>query len=362
MNESGSGRERFITWLMLLGIWTLIGSFFGVQIYLDAAYSAQGGKPAMSWPQALILSLSQWYIWAILSIPVLHLARRFHFERKYWRRRVILHLLSGIFFALLKLFIEGLMRKLIPWAPPANTPPSTIVFHIAVLTYWAIIGTAHAIDYYRRFRERELRASQLEATLTQAQLLVLKMQLQPHFLFNTLHSISSLMHEDVEKAEEVLTLLSDMLRMSLENSGVQEVPLRKEIEFLQPYLEIQKIRFREQLRVAVTLAPETLDAQVPSLLLQPLVENAVVHGITKKASGGMIKIFAKHEKDYLHIQIRDDGPGHHGVVREGIGLTNTRARLRQLYGERCKLEICNGTKGGLVVDIHIPFHHQPNSQ
>ncbi|MCA1557757.1 MAG: histidine kinase, partial [Acidobacteria bacterium] len=229
-----------------------------------------------------------------------------------------------------------------------------------LLIYWVILGIDHALRYYTKYRERELQASQLEARLAQAQLQVLKMQLHPHFLFNTLHAISTLMHRDVEAADRMIARLSDLLRLALDNEGVQEVTLKQELELLERYLEIEQTRFRDRLTVEMRIEPEVLDARVPNLILQPLVENAIQHGITPRRGQGRIEIGARRTNGTLDIYVRDDGRGLAGAtdetVKEGVGLSNTRARLLQLYGGHARFELRCPPEGGTLASLAIPFH------
>jgi len=215
-----------------------------------------------------------------------------------------------------------------------------------------------AIEYYRQFRLRELKASQLEAQLAVAQLEVLKMQLQPHFLFNTLHAISALMYRDVGSADRMVTRLSDFLRLTLDSAGVQEVTLKREMEYLDKYLEIEQVRFGDRLEVRRAIDPATLDLLVPNLVLQPLVENAVRHGIAPRASGGRIEVTSRVHEGTLTIEVLDDGPGA-GAIREGVGLSNTRARLEQLYGADARLEIGNAPAGGFSARLTLPARTEP---
>jgi two-component system, LytTR family, sensor kinase len=218
---------------------------------------------------------------------------------------------------------------------------------------------AHAVSYYRRFRERELHTAQLEGQLAKAHLQALKSQLQPHFLFNTMHSISALMLIDVRAADKVMTRLSDLLRMSLENDGSQLTTLSRELEFVTAYLQIEKVRFEDRLTIAFDIAPDTLDAQVPHLLLQPLAENAVRHGISKRIEQGEIRISASHDEHQLYLAVRDNGPGldlsEGSSFREGLGLRTTRERLRTLYGEEHSVDIQSAPGEGLEINIRIPF-------
>jgi len=214
----------------------------------------------------------------------------------------------------------------------------------------------HAFDYYQKFRERELRSLELEKHLAEAKLEALQMQLNPHFLFNTLHGISALMHKDVETADRILSRLSDLLRRTLENTGTQEVPLKQELDFLERYLEIERTRFGDRLTVRMYIDPDTLEAQVPNLVLQPLVENAIRHGIEPHAKPGIIELRAQRKNGMLQLQVQDNGAGLPGgqPIEEGIGLSNTRARLQQLYGSAHQFRLHNLTSGGLVVSITIP--------
>jgi LytS/YehU family sensor histidine kinase len=203
-------------------------------------------------------------------------------------------------------------------------------------------------------RIRELTASRLESKLATAQLEVLRMQLQPHFLFNTLHAISALMYRNVEGADRMVARLSDFLRLSLDTAGMQEVPLKREMEFLDKYLDIEQVRFGDRLQVSRAIDPETLDRLVPNLVLQPLVENAVRHGIAPRASGGRIDISASMRQGRLIVEVLDDGLSAADPIREGLGLSNTRARLEQLYGSDARLELGSAAEGGFRVRLTIP--------
>ena len=232
------------------------------------------------------------------------------------------------------------------------------------------LRSAHLLDghrpysrhcYYRKYRERELRALQLETRLAQAQLDALKMQLHPHFLFNTLNSISVLMSEDVVAARRMLTRMSELLRASLENVGKHEVSLREELDFLGNYLEIEQTRFHDRLAVRMQIEPGVLDARVPNLILQPLVENAIRHGVAPRAQQGLIEISAVREDGMVQLKVRDNGPGLQLSAPEsltkGIGLSNTQARLNQLYGSHHRFELKDAPGGGLEVVIAIPFRN-----
>jgi LytS/YehU family sensor histidine kinase len=227
------------------------------------------------------------------------------------------------------------------------------------MTYWVIVLSSHTFNYYRSFRRGELNAAQLRTQLAQAQLEALKMQLQPHFLFNTLHSISALLNKDVEGARTMITRLGDFLRLTLENSGAQEVPLQQEIEFLNGYLEIERIRFQDRLTTNVDIDPAVLDVRVPNLILQPIVENAMRHAVATNPKAGRIEIVATARNGMLRIEVRDNGPGlplapATSALKHGVGLANTRARLERLYGSNHRFELANRPAGGFIVTLEIP--------
>jgi LytS/YehU family sensor histidine kinase len=224
---------------------------------------------------------------------------------------------------------------------------------------------SQGFDYYQRYRERELRASELEKGLVQAKLHALQMQLNPHFLFNTLHSISSLMHKDVEAADRMVMRLGDLLRAALASADTQEMTLRQELEFLERYLDIEQIRFGNRLTVKKNIEAATLEARVPNLILQPLVENAIRHGIEPWSRPGCIELGARRADNRLTLTVADNGAGlrDQEPVEEGVGLSNTRARLRELYGEAHHFELRHGPQGGLLAELTIPFrvesvHHE----
>src|SRR5262245_26280491 len=345
--------RRWARWILIFGVWTLLGALSAARIIISYTYTGYG----ISLRRALTIALGDWYAWALLSPAIAWMARRFAIERRSWLRSLLVHLPASIFFSILKMVIE---YRLLLWLDPASVQRySGLQFPSTLFTYYAILGAIYAFNYYNKYRAHELKSSQLQAQLAQAQLEALKMQLHPHFLFNTLHAISSLMRRDIDAAERMITRLSDLLRLTLENVGAQETPLRQELEFLEGYLEIEQTRFRDRLEVKMEVEPETLDARVPNLILQPLVENAVRHGIAPRAAPGVIEISAKRDDNKLELQVRDNGVGlpddKRARIKEGVGLANTRARLEQLYGADYRIDLSNRDKGGLVVSLTIPF-------
>lgn len=350
------------TYPKLLGLFALatgLGLFFASQSYL--AYLYRDGQ-ANFWA-SVKFNMPDWYAWAVATPLIIWLARRFPFDGKRWLRSLAFLAPLGVLITLAKLGLVAYITDAVAWLP--GRPLSIYQFHPNFVTFWVIVGLAQAFDYYRKYKVRELRTSQLEAQLAQANLQVLKMQLQPHFLFNTLHAISSLMHRDVEAADRMMTRLGDLLRLTLESSGVQEVPLKSELEFLDRYLEIEQTRFRDRLTVERKIDANVLDASVPNLILQPLVENAIRHGIEPFARKGCIEIRAEASNGTLQVLIRDDGQGcpesQQAVLAERVGLSNTRARLQQLYADQFKFEIGNRKLRGFEVKLTIPFVRYSNS-
>ena len=320
-------QKRWSKWLLGFGFWTVLGLSFASQFYIS---SAKAGLE-VSWKQAVSYALGDWYVFALLSIPVIYLARRFRLEGGVRRRSLILHLTASVLFSLAYMTIRAWVGQ---WQSEAS-------FRDVFKPLLVIVAVSHAFDYYRKYQEREVRALELEKRLAQAKLQALQMQLNPHFLFNTLHSISSLMHKDVEAADTMITRLGDLLRAALAGAETQEVPLREELTLLELYLAVEQVRFGSRLSVKIDVAPDALEAQVPNLILQPLVENAIRHGIEPRARPGRIELRARRENGALSVVVSDDGAGLSGnaQIKEGIGLSNTRARLRELYGANHRFEL-----------------------
>jgi len=359
-------RNGPLRWALVFLFWTLIGLSFASQFYF-ASYKA--GRP-VTWGQAVGWSLGDWYVWAVMSLPIVQLARRFRFDDVKWGRNVAIHLAASAVCSLgymaLRAGVGQAQSRLggtpVTFAETFN-PLLVKTFHFNLLIYWVIVSVSHAFDYYRQMQERELRAAELEKRLAQARLQALQMQLNPHFLFNSLHAISALVHKDADLADQMITRLSDLLRYALESTDAQEVPLRQELDFLRRYLEIEQTRFGDRLSVRLEIAPETLDALVPNLVLQPLVENAIRHGIEPRAKPGRIELRSRREGGQLKLEVRDNGvglpPGRE--LEEGVGLSNTRARLKQLYFDRHRFELAEEPGGGLAVFLELPFHARGGS-
>ena len=351
-------RERRIGFtLILFGVATIIAVLYSAERF---AYSRFTGAP-MSLRSLLPAELIFTYAWALLTPPVMVVAKRFpvwgHSPRlRNWGVQVAaLAAFVGAHAALCSL----VMAAISPSATLSEFPTlfgNTVLSWTVVdaIVFCALVTVHHAVVYYRVSKDRALRASQLEARLAQTQLHMLRMQLQPHFLFNTLHSISALMHKDVRRADSMVAALSDLLRMSLQNIGAQEVPLQSELDFLQRYLEIMSLRFGDRLRVSIDVEPETRDARVPNLFLQPLVENSFRHGFGDLGQGS-VAISVRREGDMLCCDVRDDGRGLRAGHKEGLGLASTRQRLAHLYGDRHTFSLRGAPGQGVHVTMAIPF-------
>ena len=365
-------RERSI-WARLgivFAIWAAIAMVLTGQAYLviylaiHARADLSGINPPRAPGELFLSSLTECSIWAILTLLIFRLARYFPFGQGNWTRVLAIHVLACLIFGFLEVCLSALAAEWIRHEFPKPTITANVLFLYFVVKlnnniffYWTILAIAHVIRYYRQFREREIVSSQLEAKLAQTQLQILKMQLHPHFLFNTLNAISALIHQDVELADRMIARLGDLLRTTLDNANTQEVTFKQELDFIEPYLEIEKARLGTRLTVELQIEPAVMEAKVPNLILQPLVENAIRHGIAGRPGPGWIQIQARRENGALRLAILDSGPGLQTPLDsvKGIGLANTRARLEKLYGAAQSMDVANGPNGGLQVGITIPF-------
>ena len=359
--DAGLSRQRWARLAFPLLVWVLVGLFFSSQLY----FYFLGTPKQMSLPSVLAWQMSAVFIFALSTPLVLLLARRYRVARETWRRAVPVHLLAGVgisavwaaFHIVIDSYFSGANFANYRWG---NLPRLIFVnLDKELLVYWIIVVISHAADYYQRYREGELRASQ-------AQLQALKMQLHPHFLFNALHSISSLVHSDPEAADKMIARLGDFLRLTLDSAAAQEVTLRQELEFLNCYLDIERTRFRDRLTTHIDADPQVLDCVVPNLILQPIVENAIRHGVSQRAAHGHVEVRAARAGQTLRLEVRDNGRGLPEGAEAcrakqgggGVGLANTRARLQQLYGGAFRFELQNAPAGGAVVTLEIPLREE----
>lgn len=379
-----------------LGLWGALVLLFAAPVALTSG---------VSWREALSFGLSFWALWLLFGPVVAWLSFRFPIERARFFRNVALHWLAcffmvgtnhGVFRLSARIFPSpprtetsgrspGSMdrpgppapqRQLRPTRPPLgvreNRPgaPNALGVFLAlraaldVLVYWSLLGFCQAITSFRRSQERERRAAELETRFTRAKLQVLRMQINPHFLFNTLNSIATLVYVNPRAADEMLGDLSELLRRSLDSMEEHEIPLAQELEFVGVYLSIEQRRFGDRLRLEQNVPDELMKVLVPALILQPLVENAIRHGIEPRRGPGLISIEAKRQGQYLHLIVRDNGRGLpvdrlDSSTRRGIGLANTEARLQGLYGRNQSFSFTGAQPQGCQVDIRLPLHLEP---
>lgn len=347
----------------ILALWTFFGSLFAVETFIQSR--VQNGTLTLG--RSLLWHLAWAFSWALFTPIVLWLRRRFPLDRRRWRFSVAVHVPISLFMALLGGVCFVLVGQLLGRYPAGAgflVDRSLLVFvtwlHLDPFLYWLIIGITYTAQYYRESRERQLRAAQLETQLTQARLQALEMQLHPHFLFNALNTIAQLVRTGKNaQAVRVVSGLGELLRRALDSAGVHLVPLKQELEFVRRYLEIEEIRFGDRLRIEMCIEPDTEDAQVPYLILQPLVENAIQHGLARRAAPGHLRIDAERRGGRLHLSVRDDGAGlprsFQPDTSNGVGLTTTAERLQRLYGDDHAMRIMNREEGGVSAVIDIPF-------
>jgi sensor histidine kinase YesM len=335
-------------WLLVLAGWTIIAIVFGVGGSLTLAVTSY--QPPQ-WGRSLAAALTEWYAWAALTPLIVWVSRRFRLAKARWLARLVTLAVIGVPVAFAKLLLTRTLRDV--FGIEEYVVITNFATHYSI--YWAVVAAVHALDEYQAGRERELRASQLEASLAAARLQLLTMQLQPHFLFNTLNAISELIHESPAAAERMIAGLGQLLRESLDASLKDVVPLERELELLSRYVEIQRVRFGARLDVSIHAAAGTKHALVPTLLLQPLVENSIKHGIAATSHAGRIAVEVNRQADTLIIEVEDDGTGFDAGARDGVGLANTRARLQALYGSQHAFEVGAAPHGGTRVSMTIPW-------
>ena len=332
-------------WLLGILTWVTLGVLSAAQ---NATWRALTNRP-VDWLRIIPNSLADWLTCGMFTPAFYWMVRRFPIRGERWWARLPIHLGASLIFVLLKVAVYApLFNLLNPGEPRTYSMVLLGGFYADMLAYWASVGVIHAIEYYRESRARELEATRLA-------LENLRAQLQPHFLFNTLQSISTLIHRDQAAADRMLTDLSDLLRLSLRSTASQEVPLRDELAFLDRYLDIMRMRFGDRLVIDVAADSAVRDALVPSLVLQPIVENAITHGMADRPDIGHVAVRARRNGNALWLEVSDDGPGLAAPPADGngIGLANTRERVARLYGGSGSVELI--ANGGLTVRIAIPY-------
>jgi two-component system LytT family sensor kinase len=352
---------------MVLGFaaWGTLALFFYSRAYLNWSTQVQPEytltQPEYTWGQVwwrvLIETVFDVMVWTLLTPVILSLARRFPLRRAVLRRNLAVHAAAGLLLASAEVVFTFLVASYTYVYGPFWPRFYWMSLHYALLSYAAVVAAGHALEIYRRYRDREMRAAQLETQLARARLHALEMQLQPHFLFNTLNSISELVHDDPAAAEVMIAQLGDLLRMTTDGAGRAEVPLSRELQTVGTYLEIERTRFQDRLSVKTEVEPDVMNAMVPNLVLQPLVENAIRHGLSPQVAPGTVTLAARRVGDVLRLTVRDDGRGlpPRGERRERVGVGNTRSRLKQAYGAAHRFELADAPGGGTLVTIEIPY-------
>ncbi len=379
------------------GLTMVIATLVGLALAIQWVLASTSFGRSLSWPVALTNQLREAWLWGLLVPVVFAVARRFPLHREDWWRGLSAHLAAGLLVAAL---YSALNTSVIEWFTPDDLrpqfghgprrpPPPPPAFpapemggprepgkipgppplpqrfwfgfvsrlHLNLFTYALLVAIWHLLDRQRRLHEHDRQARELSRQLAEARLQALRMQLNPHFLFNTLNAIATLVHRDPDAADEMIACLSDFLRMTLNAPNVPQSPLRVELEFARRYLDIEKVRFGARLKVEEDLAPECLEVQVPTLVLQPLLENAIRHGIERSEEEGRLELHARHDGPHLVLRVGNSGPN----LRDdrsrggGVGLANTRARLRELHGDLASVTLLERAQGGLDVEVRLPW-------
>jgi two-component system LytT family sensor kinase len=352
--------KRVGIWSIYWGIWLFLGVYMATmdQVMFPKMHFIETTLP---------MNLAQNLTWGCAGLAVLALARRWPLEAFSWseRKNWAIHLIGSVVIALIGLWVIWLIsfvflessEPMKSWHDPVHSYLHFFseYFHINLLLMWAVLGAFHSIRIFERYRKREVEAAQLESRLAVAQTQALQMQLQPHFLFNTLNSIAALIHSDAQAADRMVSRLADLLRMTLDSGTAQEISLRQEIAFTDAYLGIEGIRFQDRLKIVKDVPASCLDAMVPAFLLQPLVENAIKHGVADLSQQSTIEIRVRQEPPWLILEVIDNGKGVNGNHKSGIGTQNTSARLQLMYGERQTFVLQSLPGRGTRATVRIPW-------
>jgi two-component system, LytTR family, sensor kinase len=362
--------ERFsvrgVDVLAIVAFWSLLAVVSGVSRQLDPRIPGIPGRMAAA---AAAATYVEYAIWAVLTIPIFWMTSRYAIEGGRRVGRVLLFVGLGFVLALIvdSILLDVREQLMSGIGPFRRRPPPPLIVGLGILddlmVYFAILGAGVARDYFLRYQARLEETARLQALLTQARLDALRAQLNPHFLFNTLNAISALVERDPRGVRRMIARLSDLLRYTLDESSAQEVPLSRELDMLAEYIDLMQIRFQGKLNVGLAVDDAARRALVPSLILQPIVENAIKHGVGRLTGAGDITIEARCEGAELRIRVHDTGPGlteHTADDGAGVGLANTTARLRQMYGPAYGATLHAGPNGtGAVAELLLPFRDAP---
>ena len=344
-------------WLVGFAAWTALALLATTQSALSLAYRGQ----RVQWAQLLAWGLLDWYTCALFIPPLLWLVRRAPLERATWPTRLPIYVAATFAFAIAKYALTVPLQR--GFFGAQRTLGGALAGNLIseMMIFWAVVGVLHAVEFYRRFQEREAQALALRAQLGESQLAALRAQLHPHFLFNALNAATTLVHRDANAADTMLTQLGELLRHTLRSDARHETTLLEELGFLDRYVSIMRTRFGDQLTVQRHIPSTLTPALVPTFVLQPLVENALEHGVSRLEGAGCVEIEAARDGDDLILTVRDNGAGDGGAERDGlgIGLTNTRARLAALYGARAELRLTPRPNGGMEAALRLPLRLVP---
>jgi two-component system, LytTR family, sensor kinase len=349
-------KNRWALWIAAILLWSTLGVLFALP-----------GLSSSNWSRALLGSLAQWWSWGLVTPVIFWTDARLPFKENQLGMRILAHLLASVALTILYFYVFIAMRAFLglgAWSALADARSLATAFRQGLLwswvVYWVIFGVQQTFRYYERYLASELRLERMERSFSQARLNALRMQLDPHFLFNALNTISSQVERDPRMARTMIEHLGDLLRLSLDARNRQEVPLAEELAFLDHYVAIQKIRFAENLRIEIQVSPEVRYALVPCLIVQPLVENAIRHGISRRASGGTVTVIAQRSSNQVEIRVVDDGiglpPGWRLETSSGTGLSITRERIVGLHPDgNSRFSVRPRTGGGTEVEISLPL-------
>ncbi|MCF3648975.1 sensor histidine kinase [Synoicihabitans lomoniglobus] len=352
--------SRYTKWIALIAVWTAVGLILSTEVY----FTVRVTRPEIQFWDVLASQYARVSLWALLTPVILWLRRVLPLSTWRWVGGVGFHLTLSL------AVMSGYYLARIAFVMIKQGEPMADFWEVAwvnffgrnlidVVFYWAIMGAGYTFEIYRKYKNEQIKAAQLESRLVQTELSSLKQQLHPHFLFNTMNTIAVLVREARnEEAVSLLSKLSALLRISLDTSRVEEVTVRQEMEFLERYIDIQKMRFADRLSVSTDISTEALEARIPNLLLQPLVENAILHGVAPKSGPGLVRVLGSVLEGRLHLEVIDNGMGIDNAKtdrsREGIGLTNTRERLNRIYGTHSQLVLKSEPGQGTTVSIVLP--------
>lgn len=353
--------NRWIRYAAFVAGWGFLGFVLSIEVYFNNRAGMKMGS--VDFVEVALPQFGRAVMWALMAPLILRMREKMPLSRGHWWGGIGFHL--GMSFVVMATYYLGrMLAYMLFWEELSGEfwPTAFKSFYgrniIDMAYYWAVLAFGYSLEIYHRYKNEELKSVQLEARLVETELKALREQLRPHFLFNTLNTISVLVRE--KKNDDAVTLiarLSSLLRMSLDNTRVHEVTVRQEMDFLERYIDIQKARFSDRLNVGIAIEPAAMEARIPNLLLQPLVENAILHGIASKSGPGRVDVTGRVEDGKLHLEVRDDGPGlGDGMKRakEGVGLSNTRERIAKIYGAQGQLSLRSEPGRGVTVQIVLP--------